>query len=60
MEEIIEQLKKYAKKNFGKRCKVWCPLCCVCEFYRAIDTIEYLLLDEDSKYVKLKIDEQKE
>ncbi len=38
--KLINDLKTYITKNYGKRCKDYSPLCVLCIMWHAFDTIK--------------------
>lgn len=50
-EQIIKNLKKELLKSWGKPCKDFSPLCCVCLIWRAFETMDKLY-DEKSHLSK--------
>lgn len=40
----LKELKKIAKKWYGKPCEKYAPLCANCEVYRSLDTLNELMV----------------
>jgi hypothetical protein len=54
-EKILRRLKKYARKNWGKKCPDFNDFCHVCLIWRSIEDIERVTGDYDNYHLEAEL-----